>query len=438
LNRVQSLNRVESNDALYLAGYYSRGLNTWGVALQRSSNPNEAGKMFSRAVGMNTNNVAAQINADFNKTLRAGKPQSKENPQMLEEQLGKYRSWDSVLFENGGFDEPYVCARLGGIFQEQGFFRQSIQELQRVLAFQPTNTMAQFSLTTAYISGGWPDVALEYLAKLRRELPGNSSNHVQLAVLESSAYFGKKDVKRAEEHLKKTRTEYPNSPLLLQSLFEIYNRSGDYTNAIATLDEQLKLSPTNTYTLMQKAEMFANMEQYDKAKTILDDIIAKDPRHVPALLYKGFLDVQVKDFSDALAVADKVLQIDPDNPQALTYEGIAYMEQKQYDKAIKSLTKGLEKVPGNVAIRRNRAIAYLRADKLDEAQKEYESLQQVMRGSHVIYYGLGEVAYRRKNFAEAAKNFEAYLKYAPKEGSTELIDERKQVEAKLQEIKSRK
>lgn len=439
LQKIERLGKLDSNDARYLASYYSRGINTWGVSLQRSGKVSEAGKKFEEAYRLNTNNVAAQINRDFNKTIRDGKGESKQTPQTLEEQLGKYRAWDNVLFENGDFDEPYVCLQLGSIFQNQGYMRQSIQELNRTLYFQPTNFFAHLSLTRAYVSGGWPDLALEHIAQVRKEFPNLSeTNKVELIALEASGHFAKKDVQKAEEQLQQARAAHPEDPLLLQSLFEMYNISGNYTNALTILDEQLKRNPTNSYTLMQKAETLSNLGENDKAKALLDDIIAREPNHVPALLYKGFLDVQTKNLAEALGIADKVLRLDPDNVQAMTYQGIAYMEQKQYDKAIEIFDKALGKQPGNTTIRRNRAIANLGAGHLDDAESDYQTLKQAMPGSHVVYYGLGEVAYRKKKFTDAARYFQSYLKYAPKQGSKDLQEERKEVEGKLQEIKGKK
>src|SRR6185436_4198500 len=56
LKRLQSLARNDSEDARYVAGYYSRALNSWGVALQRNQHIQEAEYDFKMATDLSTNN----------------------------------------------------------------------------------------------------------------------------------------------------------------------------------------------------------------------------------------------------------------------------------------------------------------------------------------------------------------------------------------------
>jgi len=61
----------------------------------------------------------------------------------------------------------------------------------------------------------------------------------------------------------------------------------------------------------------------------------------------------------------------------------------------------------------NRAIAYLKSGKLDEAQQDYETLQKSFPTAYRIYYGLGEIAYRRKDTNAAIRNYQLYLTNSP-------------------------
>ena len=60
-----------------------------------------------------------------------------------------------------------------------------------------------------------------------------------------------------------------------------------------------------------------------------------------------------------------------------------------------------------------RAIAQLRGDQLDAALVDYEALQQQYPKAHQMYYGLGEIAYRRKDTNTAIRHYEAYLTNSP-------------------------
>ena len=71
------------------------------------------------------------------------------------------------------------------------------------------------------------------------------------------------------------------------------------------------------------------------------------------------------------------------------------------------------------------------------AEKDFELLRKMLPRSHAAYFGLGEVAYRKKDYSEAVEQYQNYLKYVPESAGPELAEEKKQVMAKLEESKSK-
>ena len=78
----------------------------------------------------------------------------------------------------------------------------------------------------------------------------------------------------------------------------------------------------------------------------------------------------------------------------------------------------------------NRAIACLRANKLDAAQRDYEVLQKAFPTAFQIYYGLAEIAWRKKDTNAAIRNYQLYLANAPTNTA-----EAKVVSERLKELK---
>src|SRR5439155_22617445 len=142
---------------------------------------------------------------------------------------------------------------------------------------------------------------------------------------------------------------------------------------------QLKLNPDNAVALMSKAYICMELETYDQAGAAIAAVIKSDPENVQALLDKGAICIQTKAYKDAVAPLNQVLKLQPSNPVTLM----------------------------------NRAIANLQNDQLDAAQRDYETLQKLLPGIHRVYYGLGEIAFRRKDVPAAIKHYDAYLKHAP-------------------------
>lgn len=439
LERIASLNTQESADAVYLANYYSRALNAWGVFVQRYGSFPQAQKHFARAYELNTNNVAARFNLEFNKAVQAGRAEAAIDPKEAEEMLSDYRNWDELLSRNGPVDEPEMCLMLGSRFTTQQQFRQAALQFSRTIHFQPSNFVARVSFARALVFGGWPERGLAELARLEQELPEVVKlNPAEVAAARAAAFFMQNKVDEAESVLTKARAQEPDNAMLRDSLLDIYRASGRITNALAILDQQIQRQPTNMVVQMQKAELLLSRDQFEAAQATLDSVLAASPGHPGALLFQAFGYIQEKKYDLALLRLDKVLEADPENVQALIYKGVANMELKQFEKAREAFEDALTIEPENVTALRNRAILSLRAERWSQAKEDYEELKRVAPKSHAVLYGLGEVAFHQNDHEEAKRYYESYLKHAPKSGPPQFQEERSKVEARLREIQTAK
>lgn len=431
--------QYESLDARYIAQYYSRALNTWGVYQQRAEDFKRAGGNFAEAFALNTNNIPAKFNGSFNKAAQSGDFSGGNTGKTIEEKFGIYRSWDTMLSDNGPFDHPEFCALLGEGLLSQFQQRQAALQFSRVIRFQPTNFFARISYAKALVYGKWIDKGMAEMDQIQRDFGSMPlTNQLELVSLRAAAYFTANDFPKAEATIQEARAAHPDEAAMSQALYELYRAAGPskYTNALGVIDSQLEKNPTNSVLLLQKAELQINNDDTKNAHATLDQVLAVSPKSVSAFLFHAFAFIQEKNFDEAQAYVEKALRDDPENTQALIYRGIIHMEQKQYDKARESFNQVLSRQPENLVALRNRAILNLRAQRWLEAKDDYEHLLKLTPRSHAVAYGLGEIAYNQKDYREAARQYENYLKYAPSVSSPELDEEKKKVQERLTSIKS--
>jgi tetratricopeptide (TPR) repeat protein len=434
LAKVEALEKVDSADAQMILQWCSRALNTWGVHLQRSEKIKEAGIDFARAVALNTNNLSARINLDFNEALQKG--QRTSDPSQFKEQ---FRSWTSLLTEGGPTDHPVICEMLGDVFLNQSQYRQASLYYSRTAFYDPTNSHARISLAKALVTGNWIDRGREEIKKIRNDLPALSvTNRIELIALDAIADYNQGKFAEAEQKLQEAKNAYPDQPSVALSLSELYRAAGKLTNALTILDEQRRKYPDNLSLKIKEAELLLQNNQGEKANFLINEVLAASPKDTGALLYGAFVNIQEKKFDEGMKRLDRVLELDPENVQAYVYKGNIFIEKKDFESAREALDKALELQPANLTALRNRAILNLKSENLSAAKKDYELLQRVIPRSHVVYYGLGDIAYKKKDYAEAAKYYESYLKYAPAEGSKELQEEKKEVQNRLAEVKGLK
>ena len=335
----------ESNkDAAIMAAFYSRALDYWGVEMQKRGQLTKAAAHFERAIELNPDNLVAQVNLECNKNLQAGQRSSVLVSKSIEDEFGKYRNWDQVIGENGPFDEPNFCYEQGRVFVRNNLYRQGAAQFDRVRTLAPENLIARIWLSQLYVVSQMPGEALKLVDQIRAQ-PSLAdplrTNRTEMLFVEASAHLALNDVRGAETAVQATTRQYPGDADLLATATQVYMKYSRYSNALNTIERELKIAPTN----------------------------------MNALVNKGFSCIQIGAFDQAIPPLTQVLAMDTNNYSALL----------------------------------NRAIAYLRADKLEAAQHDYDLLQKAFPTAFQIYYGLGEIAWRKKDTNAAVRNYQLYL-----------------------------
>jgi tetratricopeptide (TPR) repeat protein len=337
--------REQNQNAILAGTFYSRSLNFWGVQLQRAGDLTNAAACFNLAAEVNPDNFVAQINLQFNQSLRAGKSVPLDLSKTTSDQFGKSRDWNGALNANGPFDEPSFCFVEGiNLAAQNGYFRQAVAPLARVRELEPDNLEARFALGQIYVKYGLPDRALEVLRD-PLEQPERFSlakmNETQLNVTAAAAYLQKNDFARGTHLLETEIALHPDDTNLLNATVQAYLNHGLFTNALGIIDRQLKLAPND-----------------------------------PAWLFnRGNISFQLKAYDDAIAAFTRVLATQTNNPSVLF----------------------------------NRALACLNSGKLDAARADYKILQQSFTNSFWVAWGLGEIAWRQHDTNEAIRNYKLYL-----------------------------
>jgi tetratricopeptide (TPR) repeat protein len=189
----------------------------------------------------------------------------------------------------------------------------------------------------------------------------------------------------------------------MNALVQLYLSRGQGDAALALVEEQLpKTHPTALeFIQLLKAKILMSLERNTEAGPIIDQVLARNP----------------------------------DNPYGLLTQSAYFITLQQYSNAIPPLDRLLSLPPGTATPlgRLNRAIAHLQCGNLDQAREDYLALlPSPPRGhAHAVYFGLGEIAWRRKDTTEARERYTAYLGLVPSE-----TEESKEVARRLEQLRS--
>jgi tetratricopeptide (TPR) repeat protein len=167
-----------------------------------------------------------------------------------------------------------------------------------------------------------------------------------------------------------------------------------------------------------------SIRQYERV-----EMLAPGDTNAPLRLAELFL--KLGEYTNALASAGRALELAPGQPHALVMKGLSLVYLRRFYQAIPPLNEALNSQADNPDARIARGLAYLNMGKLLAAREDYERAAQASPNAYPAYFGLAEIAYRRREIPDTIKNCELYLSHGPTEGA-----EVEQIKAWLEESKN--
>jgi tetratricopeptide (TPR) repeat protein len=295
LMRLHVSRQANVKSATFVAGYYSRSLDYWGVQLQHADEFGRAATNFESAALFNPDNVVAQINLASNKKLEAGTPMTMDLSQVTLDQFGKYATWNEVLNANGPFDDPNYCFVYGANLVKDSYFRQSIGQFERVRELAPDYLPARLLLAEVYLMNHLPKNAL---AALRDPLENparfslNETNETSLNTFAAIAYFQETNSASGIKLIDTEIARHPDNNSVLATAAQIFIVRGLFTNAQAVVNHALKSRPDDPVWLYNKSVIAIHLKDYPLAIAILDHVLEIQTNNANALFNRALANLQ--------------------------------------------------------------------------------------------------------------------------------------------------
>ncbi len=372
-HRVKSLTlqeRLDNPTLFWMSRYLSRSLNQWGAELQRAGLFDPADHYFREALAVNPENPAAFINHEFNRHwVKNHKLLDRFSDEAMSRIMPYGGNWDYVSLINGPIAEPVFLTDYAQACARGGTLRQAAQALIRAQVFLPEDFTLKLALANIYTQNRWPDRALALLAELRAKQPVtglDTGSQTELILAEARAHFVQGNRTGAETMVLAAQDKFPQQegPFTVQNQFHLFKA------------DELRAAGK---TAESRAEITNVIRTLEKQLTV-------QPTNLSALINHGGFSLTVENYAGALPALNRALELDPANPAGLADRALAYLQLKRYD----------------------------------EARRDYRLLADRNSKMYRAYYGLGEIAWQKKERSDAINYYKLYLKHAP-EGSPEAL-----------------
>lgn len=296
------------------------------------------------------------------------------------------------------------------MLQETGNDEEAAQRYGDILSRDPNCTAALYEMSRIAAMKGMADSAI---ALAKRAADGDKEN-VWYALNLATLY---RLTNHPSENIKTWERIVERNPTVLDYYYELsnaYTLSGDYKNAIATLNRVEKMVGVTEQVSMQKARLWTAMGREDKATQEIEALAKAMPQ---VSRYNGILAesyMKAGKYAKAKERYDLILAADPDDEYIHISLAEYYKATKQPRQAYEELKKWLAQ--GNLST--SSKLQVLTKFYTNEefygihSQYAFDLMETAMRGcddstTFAAFYG--DILMRQRKYDEAAHQFELSL-----------------------------
>ncbi|HWZ55262.1 MAG TPA: tetratricopeptide repeat protein, partial [Verrucomicrobiae bacterium] len=271
--------------------------------------------------------------------------------------------------------------------------------------------------------------ALEQYQRLTQMDADDPDNYLRLAEI----YRRTKQLDKAEQNIRLAKAGAPNNLEVTYTEASIYEEEGRFDDAVRVLSEAVtavktesEFTPSRRRTLailyQQLGQLYRENSNYTAAVNTFEEMIRLGPeedRRARVMIMDTYRDA--RDMPKALESARKAADAYPKERSILIAQALLYGENAQADQAVSRLRAMLDGSPSDFEIQLDIAQVYEESKRWADAEQsihEAEKIQANTSGTELTGFLLGAIFERQKKFDQAEEQFHKVLETNPKSAST--------------------
>lgn len=341
-------------------------------------------------------------------------------------------------------DWSLAMASLGSVLVRKGAFQEAETLLTKALETDQLNIPAYAAITDLRLKTKASPAVLQLLLTRIRSLTAKANPTVSLWVSQAGLESALGDRKAAQISASRALALDPKHQAALATSADLALLDGDTAAAEMYIRRLEVLSPGSESSKGLRARLLMSEGKTEQALALLNAIakpgaeivdlknqiiatsttdaaelerqLAADPKST-IVLSKLCTAHRVSDPVKALDFCRRASESAPNSVQPVIGYSAALVQAKRYDEAVVILRKLLSIAPDNATARANLATALFQLKRYPEAKIEFRWLTDRQPDQPAAYYFLGIVHDQLLEFADAAANYQQFLRLADPESS---------------------
>jgi protein O-GlcNAc transferase len=205
----------------------------------------------------------------------------------------------------------------------------------------------------------------------------------------------------------------PGHPVILASYANVLNAVGRHEEALASCAAALRVDPHSPDALIAQSVVLFSVGRFEDAVASCDSLLAFQPSHALAWNNRAVALYKLNRFEEALEACDRVLALEPHDAEARINRGNALYGMGRFMDALDAYDRALASAPGSAMLRSKRGDALFKLNRFEEALASYDVALASDPSAVSAVNGRGLTLFHLGLPDEAMKCFEAALALQP-------------------------
>jgi predicted CXXCH cytochrome family protein len=210
---------------------------------------------------------------------------------------------------------------------------------------------------------------------------------------------------------------HPSWPEPYVALAKAYARKGKIQDAIATLNEALKLREDDRAAMRELASVMLNAGQVNSAVDLLQRAVSRYPEDDGFLANLANAYLQQGKLTEAQETASRTMAINPDRPDVHDLEGLIAAERHDTSGAEQAFREAIRMRPNLSEPHNNLANLLIGERRFPEAEMHFRRAIALRPGYGDAHHGLGLLMIMERKNAEATQELLEAVRVAPGDAS---------------------
>lgn len=245
------------------------------------------------------------------------------------------------LARESGYQPATVDRMLAETYMREGKFRQLLDDFPPPAVPNKDNVPLLVMRGMAQLNLGRRAEAratLEQAVKLAPDLPDPEMAMARL-------YVSEHDLKSAETAVDRVLALDGNNTEALLLKAQLLNTRGQRTDAIARLDQAVKIAPYDVPLRLERANMLIEANEDKRAEADAEAVLQRDPRSAAAVYIQAVIAARARDYTKADQLLTRIQTLFDHFPRAYYFEAVVKFNLGQAEQAIDAATRYVERAP---------------------------------------------------------------------------------------------